>query len=299
MKSLLAAVVVSFALVGTACGPQPDGRGGDAPGEPPGGSAQQPSPGAPEEQLYDFFGIVMDDADSGPELCVGGVAQSLPPQCGGPALAEWDWETVAGEERMSGSIWGDYYVVGTFDGKTFTLTEPARRRPPERPDPPAEDEFESPCPEPTGGWTVIEPGLATTSDLEATMRAARREPDFAVVWMDYVQGHEWSAENVILNLAFTGDLDRHEKEIREVWGGPLCVSEKPNAASELRRIRTELETEVLAEMGLEMLGSSSDGVSNMVEIEVIVFTADQQAAIDERYGAGKVRLHAALQPLEG
>jgi hypothetical protein len=35
---------------------------------------------------------VLQEGDGPPELCLGGVAESFPPQCGGPEIAGWDWE---------------------------------------------------------------------------------------------------------------------------------------------------------------------------------------------------------------
>lgn len=55
-----------------------------------------------------------------PQLCLGAIAESYPPQCGGPEIAGWDWDTVDGEESASGVTWGAYAVTGTWDGTVFT-----------------------------------------------------------------------------------------------------------------------------------------------------------------------------------
>jgi hypothetical protein len=55
------------------------------------------------------------------ELC-GAVAESYPPQCGGLPVTGWDWEAVEHDEA-EGVRWGSYLVTGTFDGKSFVLTE--------------------------------------------------------------------------------------------------------------------------------------------------------------------------------
>jgi hypothetical protein len=61
-----------------------------------------------------------------PQLCLGAVAESWPPQCSGFALVGWDWARVKGTFDTNGTIrWGGYVVTGTWDGVTFTLTEPA------------------------------------------------------------------------------------------------------------------------------------------------------------------------------
>jgi len=49
-------------------------------------------------------GTVLDDGD-GPELCLGGVAESLPPQCGGPKVVGWDWADVEAQGSLAGTTW--------------------------------------------------------------------------------------------------------------------------------------------------------------------------------------------------
>lgn len=73
---------------------------------------------------YQVTATVLEDRKHGPQLC-GAVAESLPPQCGGPDIIGWDWETVP-SESAAGTRWGDYTMVGTWDGERFTLVEPAR-----------------------------------------------------------------------------------------------------------------------------------------------------------------------------
>ena len=66
---------------------------------------------------------VLEEGDGPPELCLGGVAESYPPQCGGPEIAGWDWDALDGEESAQGTTWGMYTVEGTWDGETFGFTE--------------------------------------------------------------------------------------------------------------------------------------------------------------------------------
>ncbi|WP_022892997.1 hypothetical protein [Agromyces subbeticus] len=69
-------------------------------------------------------GTVREADGSAPELCLGGVAESYPPQCSGPEIVGWEWSRAEGEETASGVTWGGYSVRGTWDGERFTLTEP-------------------------------------------------------------------------------------------------------------------------------------------------------------------------------
>ena len=58
------------------------------------------------------------------ELCLGPVAESYPPQCSGLPVQGWTWDGVEGSEISGDSTWGVYAVHGTFDGETFTVTQP-------------------------------------------------------------------------------------------------------------------------------------------------------------------------------
>ena len=65
---------------------------------------------------------VMDTGS--PELCLGPIAESYPPQCGGPALLGWDWAEHDGTYDQQGDIrWGTYAITGTWDGTSFTASE--------------------------------------------------------------------------------------------------------------------------------------------------------------------------------
>ena len=57
-----------------------------------------------------------------PELCLGAVAESYPPQCGGPEIHGWDWEQRKGIFEQQGKVrWGQFAVTGTWDGTAFTV----------------------------------------------------------------------------------------------------------------------------------------------------------------------------------
>ena len=73
-----------------------------------------------------------------PELCLGPVAESWPPQCSGPPVIGWDWKRqrlVLGQpggpqgdasgprdhERAGAVRWGQYFLTGRWDGTAFTV----------------------------------------------------------------------------------------------------------------------------------------------------------------------------------
>lgn len=65
--------------------------------------------------------IVMDVSE--PQLCTGPVAESYPPQCGGPVIANWDWADHRGEYAQVGGVrWGEFQVEGHYDGDEFVVT---------------------------------------------------------------------------------------------------------------------------------------------------------------------------------
>ena len=278
----------TLAALLTACGTAPSAAPPDRPTEEPTG-----------RQLYEVTTVVLEDRSHGPMLCPGGMATSDPPQCGNVPVTNWDWDAVEGEQRKRGTIWGSYRLVGTYDGESFTVSQFG---PPTASDDGFDDDpIAAPCPDPPGGWPWPDPARSSDRDLTAAQRAAQAESDFAGVWIDYLEEPNPDAPpdalQVILTAAFTGDLERHEAELRERWGGPLCMVEHERTYRELRRVQKELSPEGAARLGLQLLHSSVDVVGNVVEIHVVALDDEDRRALADRYGAGTVRATAALKPI--
>jgi hypothetical protein len=93
---------------------------------PPGPSGP-PAAAIPEGPVRTVdLATVMDTGQGtrGAELCLGPIAESYPPQCGGPALLDWDWAEHEGTYDEQGDIrWGTYALTGTWDGTSFTATD--------------------------------------------------------------------------------------------------------------------------------------------------------------------------------
>ncbi|MFS0867535.1 hypothetical protein AB3M83_09435 [Microbacterium sp. 179-B 1A2 NHS] len=120
LRRVTAGCLLGAALVLSSCGtPADPAPAADAPAGFSLGSLWPAPPGG------DVVGegTVLDDG-SGPELCLGGVMESYPPQCGGIPLEGWDWDGVDGAEEAPGVTWGAYAVQGTYDGDTLALTQP-------------------------------------------------------------------------------------------------------------------------------------------------------------------------------
>lgn len=295
-------------LMIAACGSDPGPRAID-PVDDPGGSDSAPPTAAPttmpttvpaaDGEVHGFATVM--DTGTGPELCLGGVAESYPPQCGGPPIEGFDWAEQDGMFDQEGETrWGLFSLTGTFDGTTFTVTRPAVPGAlydtiAEEPD---EDPWVTPCPEPEGGWQVVDPARTDQASMEAAFADAAQRDDYAGAWMDQTPNpadprtDPESAMNdpalTIVNVAVTGDPAAAEADLREVWGGMLCVSRAEHTEAELSRIQQELGA-------LPGMLSSWTG-HDRVQVEVVFDDGTLQAWVDETYGAGVVEVSSALRP---
>jgi len=286
-QTLLTAI--ALLLVGCAAG----GPAGDVPPR----TAVAPQP------RYQTTAMVLQSRDHGPELCLGIVLDSLPPQCRGLPTTNWRWDQVQGHQTAGGTTWGIYHVVGTYDGASFTVLRADLAPPAPRPshEERFRDEPKSPCPEPSGGWSMPDPTRRSERYLEPVTRVARAEPDFAGVWLSYLEpmGHNVAEEpgEFVLNVAFTGDLARHEAQLRSLWGGRLCVTRQQRSYRELLGIQRELPGAVGTELGLKVLSTGILEDANAVSVEVVVLEERVRQALEARYGAGAVQVTARLIPV--
>lgn len=108
-----AALLVGCAAAGAGSGPT---AVPPAPGEL--SALPRPLP----ERIVTVRGLALDDG-GGEVLCPGPVMESAPPQCDGVPMVGFDWSTVP-PVAVSSARWGDAVVRGTWDGATFTVTEP-------------------------------------------------------------------------------------------------------------------------------------------------------------------------------
>jgi hypothetical protein len=246
-------------------------------------------------------GMVVERSGNGPQLCLGFVAATLPPGCGGTRIVGWSWAEV-GHESVSGVQYGDYDLVGRYDGTVFTLTEPARPR-----DlaamPAVTDPFVTPCPTPSGGWRPTDAARATDVTFTAAATVAKGRPGYALLWVDRIVPIDTSGpkpgnagyddpRTFILNVATAGDQASMTRAIRKVWGGALCVSGAPRTAAELHSVAAKVSASD------DMLSTWTDGRGGFVEVDVILATTQRQQQLDAHYGTGVVRLFGALQPLD-
>lgn len=245
---------------------------------------------------YVTLATVLESPDHGPQLCHG-VAESMPPQCGGPDIAGWSWDAVDDEASARGTTWGEYAVHGTYADGVLTLT-----RPPADPESLQIDgdddapDVTSPCTEPAGGWFPAGRTMIGEEDQERAIRRAEQSPGFGELWVDQRPLGEPSEETMndparlILNVRVTGDVDAMEARLREVWGGALCVSTALRTDAELSRIADEVDDRA----GAQLLTSSWG--DDHVDVEVVLDEGDVlQDEFDETYGDGVVRVTSALR----
>ena len=220
----------------------------------------------------------------------------------------WDWSAVEGQESASGTTWGDFHVVGTYDGKVFTVSEVGAYAP-DGSGLGATD-FTTPCPEPEGGWTADDFDLADDAAFSAGAEIAQALPGYVALWVDYAGDYtpeeldqrmqEGKPVLQIMNVVVTEDAAGAEEAIRQSWRGPLCMTEREgHTEAELAAIREEAEAFIGEELGLERTWSSEGALGQAAaNVGVLVDPGGAgQAALDERYGPGMVKLYPALTPV--
>ncbi|MEV4617432.1 hypothetical protein AB0J74_01790 [Asanoa sp. NPDC049573] len=260
----------------------------DPDGTPVGADPGEPDPGfAPESYPGRFraSGLVLEDASHGPQLCRN-VALSHPPRCGGPDIVGWSWDGLEHSE-VGSARWGSFELVGTYDGKRFTLTEPPG--PPRQAGPEPAGDFSSACPPPADGWRVVDGARATDDALQQAIALASSSPVSAGLWIDQ-NGGENDPRRLVLNALFTDDLPGNEARLRAVWGGALCVAPAARTTAELTRVQTELA----ALPGV--LSTGIDTLANRVTVEVYVATDARRQELAARYGPDTVVLTGFLSP---
>ena len=289
-------LLLPLGLLLAACGDVP----AIEPPEPTTADSQRPSSvssrESPDRELYGA-GTVLQKGGGPAMLCLGGVRTSNPPQCEGPPIAGWRWSRVEGEQRSDGVTWGDYVVVGTFDGSTFTPTR--RAVTPESYDgprvaAPEDTPRKTPCPVPEGGWRVLDPASTSTRSLERTLRVASGLEGFGDAWLDQSvvesldDRHQNDPRRLVLDVAVTGDRTVAEEKLRQTWGGALCVSKALHSQEELRAVQDQLADV----RWVETVATGHD----QVDLRVVYDDGTLQRSLDEKYGVGVVVVASGLQP---
>lgn len=299
----LAALLAVTSL--SACSTEDEMRAVDPVGDPQGSVEPAAEPGAtptgvptPTGKIATQGLVTVLDDGSGPQLCTF-VAKSMPPQCSGTPLADWDWAEHAEHQAVSGTTWGDFALTGTFDGTTFTVTEAIPAALYDAASQAPDTSFETPCQPPVGGWQVVDPATTNQEAMDATFTAASALPGYAGAWLgqspdapDDAEAPDPAALNdptqVIINVAVTEDVTGAEDELRQTWGGALCVSEAKYSEAELNDLATELR---------EIPGvTGASAASDVVHAAVLFDDGSLQKWADETYGEGRVQFDSTFVP---
>jgi hypothetical protein len=281
---LAAALVTSILGLSalTACSTEGEMRAVDpaGSGEPGSGASRTPSGAAPTpvpdgEVRTSGLVTVLDDGE-GPEMCLGAVSESYPPQCSGPAIKGFEWGDV-GSEQAAGVTWGSYALTGTFDGTTFTVTDAIPAALYDAMAEPTEEPLGAACESPE----TTDTKKTTPQDLDATLAAASALPGYATVWL---------SGNTI-NVAVTDDAAGAEATLRRTWGGPLCVTTVERTDADLNAINQELQA------ALPTLLTSGSFAPDTLDAQVVFDDGSIQEWVDATYGEGLVRVSSALVPV--
>jgi hypothetical protein len=122
MKTALAGAALLLTAALAACGSD-----GGATATDPGASgstADRPAAAPAASGPVHTAGLVTVMDTGTPEVCLGPVAESYPPQCSGPELIGWDWADHEGAFDKQGAVrWGQFALTGTWDGTSLTPTD--------------------------------------------------------------------------------------------------------------------------------------------------------------------------------
>ena len=280
MRIFAAAAVLSVLGALTACSTEEGMRAvdnaasGDSASDAPASGVPTP---VPDGEVRTSGLVTVLDSGEGPEMCLGAVAESYPPQCGGPAVADFEWGDV-GAEEAAGVRWGSYALTGTYDGTTFTVTDAIPAALYDAMAEPETGALEPACDD----ATTTDTKKVTPQDLDATLAAASALPTYATAWL---------SGNTI-NVAVTGDPEGAEAELRRTWGGMLCVTTVERTEADLNAINQELQ----GALGEQLLTSGSFAPDSL-DAQVVFDDGSIQQWADATWGEGLVRVSSALEPV--
>jgi hypothetical protein len=244
----------------------------------------------PQPVRYAATTTVLQNKQHGPQLCLGLVLDSLPPQCSGPDIVGWQWQHVPGVHAVNGTTWADVHVVGTFDGTRFTLMQPPALPPPSPALQPALAR-RSPqlCTQPTGSDSAIALWLDRPSEDEI--------PGLVSLWVTG-PGTGTPGSRFVVNVRVRpGYAARATDLIRRSYAGGLCVVENdlPRLAA-LKRVSGELSTLRAASPLGAVYGDYIDESRSVVNVMVAVASPAAERFAQQRWH-GAVALEGLLTPV--
>lgn len=285
-----------------------------APRSEGGGAAGALAATTPEAFGTETSGTVIE-RDGRTDLCFG-VLDLYPPACGGGVeLAGWEWDDVEAEyDEPTDVHWGDFTVAGTYDPDAQILTvESVAPLPEPRPVPATDMLYPSRCPEPDGGWRVVDEALATYESQMATFSVIPTLEGYGTSWVDRslvppvepgtdpleeLRLHAVHAGLEIINVGVRGDPAVAEARLREVWGGALCVFEADVTADEMDTRLEEIMQDHQFLSDHQILSAWPDVLAGVIRISLVHDAGGEvQRRMTEEYGPGAVVISSILSPL--
>jgi len=215
----------------------------------------------PEAATEVEFTSTIIDSGNGPEICIGGVAESLPPQCSGPIIEDLvmgDWAETA--SRVS---WGERTVVVSWPpNQNRKVTLYSDREAEER-----SSQFNDGFPLPgecvdldwentvdveqLSYWADINPEIAGIAyfsrDFDALQQLSQEEKDQLISDQETAQAEELEAANTIgigVLQVVRGNVEK-AKDALTVDGKIPCITVVDNSMADLQKARDQIDSEEL------------------------------------------------------
>lgn len=241
-------------------------------------------------------GVIRQLDDDPPVVCFGPVAEAYPPECEGPLILGLDWEEMPNQRESQNVRWGQARVVGTYDGQAFTLS-----RPPMPPAFPVESDggiglnpYAQLCTEP------FDDGGEDWDGMSQEAETARREAARILEGRSgYVSSYMTEGRSVLNVLVVPGtDLVALRSDLREVWGGGLCVQSRKAPP----RDEVYAAMDALGRASLPELYSWSAAPEGGLNVEVLLADDETVNAVHQVVSAyvdpDDVHINGALVPFD-
>ncbi len=220
-----------------------------------------------------------------------------PPQCGGVPIANWDWAAVEREETRAGTTWGEFHVVGTFDGETFTVTEVGP------PEPPVDSLRRVGVRQPLRAAAGGLGGHRVVGQHRGRERvrpgAARLRPFVDHVPEEADRGDRGSRARTSSMPSSPATRTATRPRSVSFGAGRYAWSPRTSRASASGAGSIPRSNATSSGMGLSIVWSDLGSGSGQVDIGVVLDRdGAAQATFDERYGPGVVVVTSALQPVQ-